>query len=308
MPNENFYHIIRHDTNLLVSLYFLLRERQVSAAANKVFIGQPAMSHQLARLREIFDDKLLVRTSGKMMITPFAQKLYPSLEKLLFDMESVMKVSANQKIFTPQKKNYKVCVSDDIYIKNATMMLYNYARELSVNEIVTFEVTARYATCKEDLNNGVIDLFFGNIDKLSENIYSQPFFESRWFWAVNNKHQLAGKQIRPDELEGKMYVDIISLERVKSIAFSLFADAMKTMRCILKTSSFNAAINFIQHTDAIVLLPESIIKEYNLSAIRFNNKYDIQSTDYVYWHKVIDADGFHRRIRNVLLKRHYELF
>jgi hypothetical protein len=49
------------DTNLLLALEALLAERSVTRAAARLGVGQPAMSHSLARLREHFGDPLLIR-------------------------------------------------------------------------------------------------------------------------------------------------------------------------------------------------------------------------------------------------------
>ena len=49
------------DLNLLVALDALLIERNVSRAAERVFVSQPAMSNSLGRLREFFNDELIVR-------------------------------------------------------------------------------------------------------------------------------------------------------------------------------------------------------------------------------------------------------
>ena len=56
----------RIDLNLLVYLDALLRERNVTKAANQLNLSQPAMSNGLKRLRELFNDPLLVRTSEGM--------------------------------------------------------------------------------------------------------------------------------------------------------------------------------------------------------------------------------------------------
>ncbi|MEF1291789.1 LysR family transcriptional regulator, partial [Vibrio sp. M260118] len=58
--------IARIDLNLLVYLDMLLRERNVTKAANQLGITQPAMSNGLRRLRDLFEDPLLVRTSEGM--------------------------------------------------------------------------------------------------------------------------------------------------------------------------------------------------------------------------------------------------
>ena len=53
----------RIDLNLLVYLDVLLRECNVTRAAEELGISQPAMSNSLRRLRDLFDDPILVRTS-----------------------------------------------------------------------------------------------------------------------------------------------------------------------------------------------------------------------------------------------------
>lgn len=65
----------RVDLNLLVAFDALLQERHVGHAAERLFIGQPAMSHALARLRELFDDELFVRTGKRMEPTARALAL-----------------------------------------------------------------------------------------------------------------------------------------------------------------------------------------------------------------------------------------
>ena len=63
------------DLNLLVALEALLREAHVGRAAERIGLSQPAASHALARLRDLFQDPLLVRTGGRMLRTPRAEAL-----------------------------------------------------------------------------------------------------------------------------------------------------------------------------------------------------------------------------------------
>jgi len=63
------------DLNLLVAFDALVAERSVTRAARRVGIGQPAMSHALSRLRELFGDPLFVRTTDKMRPTTRALEL-----------------------------------------------------------------------------------------------------------------------------------------------------------------------------------------------------------------------------------------
>ena len=67
----------RIDLNLLVYLDVLLRECNVTRAAEELGISQPAMSNSLRRLRDLFDDPILVRTSDGMTPTDRALELQP---------------------------------------------------------------------------------------------------------------------------------------------------------------------------------------------------------------------------------------
>src|SRR6201991_5292756 len=71
------------DMNLLVALDALLREANVSRAAMRIGLSQPATSHALQRLRDLIGDPLLVRTGARMELTPRAQGLRAPLAQAL---------------------------------------------------------------------------------------------------------------------------------------------------------------------------------------------------------------------------------
>jgi DNA-binding transcriptional LysR family regulator len=68
------------DLNLLVALRELVRERNVTRAAERIGVTQPAASAALSRLRRHFDDELLVRGRGGYVLTPLATQLAEQVE------------------------------------------------------------------------------------------------------------------------------------------------------------------------------------------------------------------------------------
>ncbi len=52
----------RIDLNLLVALQVLMQERNVTRAAERLFVTQPAMSKTLNRLRKLLEDDLFIRS------------------------------------------------------------------------------------------------------------------------------------------------------------------------------------------------------------------------------------------------------
>src|SRR6266436_3025374 len=71
------------DLNLLVALDALLLEANVSRAAMRIGLSQPAASHALQRLRDLLGDPLLVRSGARMELTPRAQALRSPLAQAL---------------------------------------------------------------------------------------------------------------------------------------------------------------------------------------------------------------------------------
>jgi DNA-binding transcriptional LysR family regulator len=80
----------RVDLNLLVHLDALLTERSVTRAAARVGIGQSAMSHNLARLRDLFSDEVLTRGPDGLRLTPRAVTLVEPVRTTLAQIQTLV--------------------------------------------------------------------------------------------------------------------------------------------------------------------------------------------------------------------------
>lgn len=79
------------DIGLLVGLQALLTAQSVTGAARLLNLSQPAMSAQLARLRAMFGDPLLVQSGRKLIPTSRAEALQEPLLALLGDLDALIK-------------------------------------------------------------------------------------------------------------------------------------------------------------------------------------------------------------------------
>lgn len=106
----------RLDLNLLVALDALLTEQSVTRAASRLFVSQPAMSGALTRLREHFQDELVVRAGRSMVLTPFGASLLPRVTELLAGIQSVVRSrpgfdpATTDRIFTVVASEYLLSV------------------------------------------------------------------------------------------------------------------------------------------------------------------------------------------------------
>jgi DNA-binding transcriptional LysR family regulator len=78
------------DLNLLIALQVLMEEKNVSRAAQRLFITQPAMSKTLSRLRVLFDDALFTRSSRGMQATPRAMQIADELGNIIGDISALL--------------------------------------------------------------------------------------------------------------------------------------------------------------------------------------------------------------------------
>ncbi|WP_106476858.1 LysR substrate-binding domain-containing protein [Phytohalomonas tamaricis] len=103
----------RIDFNLLVVFETLMQERSVSRAAERLFLGQPATSAALARLRDLFDDPLFVRTGRTMEPTSRAEEIFIQLQPAL---DAISGVLSNTSTFDPATSEnvFTIGLSDDV--------------------------------------------------------------------------------------------------------------------------------------------------------------------------------------------------
>ena len=120
--------ISKIDLNLLVYLDTLLRECNVTKAANQLSITQPAMSNGLKRLRNLFNDPILVRTSEGMVPTERAKELQPVIRGILMTLEETL--APNREFEASQSKRvFRIMASDYAASTLAPKLLVSYTKK-----------------------------------------------------------------------------------------------------------------------------------------------------------------------------------
>lgn len=141
------------DLNLLISLQVLLEERNVSRAARRLFITQPAMSKTLSRLRQVFNDPLFTRSSHGMLPTPRALALMPGLASVLAGIEQLV----NDTRFDPAQCDVEVNLALSEYI-GVTLLPALAARLQGQAPKLNLRVITRVENQLEQLALGNLDL------------------------------------------------------------------------------------------------------------------------------------------------------
>jgi len=160
--------ISRVDLNRLVYFDVLLEEKNVTRAGAVLGITQPAMSNGLRRLRELFDDPLLVRTTEGMTPTEKALSIQPKVRAILSDIEQVLQPTEG---FDPLNSNrlFRMIVGD--YAESTLIpAVLQRLREEAPN--VVLDLLTPSDASIGDLEQGKIDLAINRFDELPQSFHS----------------------------------------------------------------------------------------------------------------------------------------
>src|SRR5688572_19205972 len=173
------------DLNLLVVLDALLQERHVTAAARRIRTSQPAMSRALARLRELFDDELLVRVGQRMHPTPRALALAAPLHDALAGLRGVVRPAS----FVPATATgvVRLAAPDIIAYMLGPALLQHLARNAPGLDV---EITQWSTNWREDLASGTVDLTFGVATGKEPGIYSKVVVRNEWACVLRRGHPI----------------------------------------------------------------------------------------------------------------------
>ena len=163
------------DLRLLYTLEAIHRLGTLTAAGNAIGLSQPALSHALNRLREIFNDELFVRTSRGMRATPRADELASSARRILSTVrEELSPASA----FVPEslKRTFHLGMTDVGEMVFLPALIAHLRTHAPGVNIVSITLSPR--NLAEALEMGTVDLAVGPLPDLTgADLRQQMVFE-----------------------------------------------------------------------------------------------------------------------------------
>jgi DNA-binding transcriptional LysR family regulator len=252
----------RIDLNLLVYLDVLLRECNVTQAANQLGLSQPAMSNGLRRLRDLFNDPLLVRTSDGMTPTARALELEPLVRDILSGVERAIQPTSE---FDPMGAKQVIRVMASDYAESTLFpAVLQQLRELAPG--LTLDVMTPSDVSFLDVERGKIDLVINRFDQMPQSFHQitlwadsfacllsrdnpilerfdlESYLAANHIW-VSKTGMGVGVGVDPDDVQRLGWVDHA-------------LDAMGKKRNIrVFTRHYQAAMTLAEQNDLIVTLP-----------------------------------------------------
>ncbi|MBP1823287.1 LysR family transcriptional regulator [Mycobacterium sp. OAE908] len=287
------------DLNLLPALDALLRERNVTRAAERLCVSQPAMSASLGKLRRHFNDQLLERQGLRYVLTPLALTLRSQVEVAV---RAVQHTFDNQPEFEAAQsdREFRLIASDYAQVILGSRLL-NLAEKYAPNVRLRFENVGVHTVDDLETRMRGVDIALlptGFVDGYPH----AELFRDVWALAAWAGNDQIGTDVSLEAVRGCPRISTFDSERTFTYADRQLA-ILGFDRSATVVDGFVATPFLLTGTRRVALLPRRLAERFQDAAslrilsIPLDTPPLIES---MWWHPVNNADPGHRWLRRLL--------
>jgi len=295
-------HIPKIDLNLFVVFDAIYREGGVTRAAEKLHLTQPAISHALGRLRQLFDDALFVRQGHAMVPTPVARSIVDPVRRALRALEATVTETSR---FDPAEAHKHMVLG--LHESLEATVLPGVMQRL-IERAPFIDVTATPIERRQLevlLADGTLDLALDVLLPLSGEVLHRRVGQDRLVVVVRRDHPAIGSSLDLATYLGQQHISITSRRRAAGAVDAELARLGLTRRIRLRGQYYFAACRVVSETDLILTMPEY---DAQLCSRPFGNRIlplPIEMTPidvHLYWHASTDKDPANQWMREELVR------
>lgn len=247
------------DLNLLKTFDALLDERNVTRAAERLSLTQPAVSSMLTRLRDSFDDPLFVRSRYGIVPTERALALAKPVKRVMAQIEALLEPEA----FVPAEcKMTFTLAATDYALSVIIMPFFSLLQQLAPGIHLSVQ-RAEDATVQGRLERGEIDLALLTPDTTPPDLHIRHLYDERYVCTLRKGH--------PALKNGAISLDtfcrydhtLVSLsgENFEGVTDKVLQALGKKRNVVLSVNSFLVLPPVLQTTDLIAVVPERLVRD-----------------------------------------------
>jgi len=285
------------DFNLFVVLEAIYVEGSVTRAADKLNLSQPAISHALARLRELFGDPLFVRKGNAMVPTPLTRNNIESIRNSLRLLENSIRESSH---FDPAnaEKRFSLCLPSSMESALLPLFWQRLAAQAPRLDLVINRSERQRMESK--LAAGVFDVALDVLVRHSSEVLHQRVLSERLVVVARRDHP----QLRPgfdlDTYLQQQHI-LISTRREGPGIVDVELDRLGVQRRIrLRCQQNYSACRIVSESDLVLTMLEFDARAANRP---FDNQIlplplSLEAIDiFLYWHASMESDAASRWLR-----------
>ncbi|WP_370615631.1 LysR family transcriptional regulator [Mumia sp. Pv 4-285] len=288
------------DLNLLLTLDALLQERNVTRAAERLGLSQPAVSAALGRLRRHFNDELLQRTGNKYSLSPLAEQLAGRTATALSGVQRVFDASSDFDPATADRE-FTLMVSDygaTILGDHLATAVARQAPGVRLRFVPNTPAAVDHARESLRTLDGIV-LPHGFIS----DIPAVDLYEDTWVCVVSEDNDRVGETLTLEDVAALPWVATYNLP-------TAFAPAARQLRMIgvepdvhIVVDSFLAIPFLVAGTNRVAVLQAQLAHRLAAAAgIRvFACPWDVVPLkEAFWWHPQFRSDPAHQWLRQIL--------
>lgn len=308
----------RLDLNLLRVFDAVMDERSVLRASQRICLSQSAVSHALARLREMLGDDLFVRTTSGMQPTARAVVMAPLIREAWKSLEAAIGTPN----FEPDKssKRFTIAVNDFVATVIVPDLLRLLRREAPLIDLVIVPDTRMHLV--EQIDLGQIDAAIGTFLQVPARFRTAPLFAYDDVLIASASRKLG--KISPDSLS-RLSIAAVSLhgdhEDIvngfvsqnglsrrsemydRATLVQALSACMDRPRAVISMPHFLALPALLEHTDLTAIVPRPLAP--SLAGARKLSVYELPYNPpmvevSVLWHERTARDASHRWLHEML--------
>lgn len=299
---------LNFDLNLLRVFDAMMTERNVTRAAQRVFLSQPATSHALTRLRGEIGDDLFIRTGREMVPTAKALALAPAVRDMLERLTGLLDGTT----FDPKKSTtvFRISMVDMMEYLLAPMFSQMIQKEAPY---IHFAIQGyESSTYQQQLSAGLLDIAVGLSEPTSPSIYSSKLVTFSPVGLVRKKHPLTRNKVGIKEFNQtpRLKTDLrTGVNHEASHASSHTPvdgrDANSpAFEAIYRTAHFFAVPLLLASTDLLLVTSDVVAQllcaQYPLVTVPLPANYPPLEL-HIFWHQRTHNDPAHRWMREKII-------
>jgi DNA-binding transcriptional LysR family regulator len=287
--------ISRLDLNLLTTLDVLLAEHNVTRAAERLHLSQPAVSVHLAHLREIFNDPLLLPGPRGMRPTTRADELRQPLREALAALQQAIAPSAG---FDPAQATHTWHIAASDY-SSATVLLPALAllRSQAPGTRVAVHSFAPEQISRQ-LELAEIDLAFHVASEVSPHLHRRTLFAERYVLVGRDGHPRLKRRPTPAQFCAMEHV-IVSPDGggFRGVTDAALGALGLSRRVVLSVPSFLFLQSVVAQTDLVAMLPQRLARQ--CAGLRVTPApVEVPGFEMaMFWHERVHRDPAHQWLR-----------
>jgi DNA-binding transcriptional LysR family regulator len=287
------------DLNVLVALDALLEERNVTAAARRIGLTPSAMSHALARLRELFRDPLLVRGKGGMLPTPRAMQLAVPVRRGLLDLQRALRGELS---FTPAtaRRTFRVACTDYVAAALLPRLLARIAQEAPGVDLAITTIGPDLATV---LESGGADVAIGPYLEVAAGMVQRHLFTEDFVCAYRRGHPGVRGRLDLETFTRIPHVLFRPLGRGRARVDVALEALGRERRVLLQVPHVLTALLLAMRRDLLMTAPRLIVQELadlwpiQVAALPFDaGTFEVKMV----WHERFQHDPAHEWLRRTI--------